>query len=590
MHVLYLLVYIIRILFFFLPSRFYSALQQEFALSLIQQASRQASLEELRPFLPYLLKALESDDVDVSSAALALIGGFVRNPGMRGLFAGEEELSQIVQLACANMKRFHRTQDARMFTLTCQLLEGMLQWEAVSLDACQTSVIKSYCLSALDAHPTRCMKILANLLRRHKDDGFDKEGATELLKQICRLYVERPSKPLVDGAASILVAESTRTGLVLDFLVENFNYPDAQGRSKVIALIQRLVQARLQGGKEMPESHAQKVFLLSAHRLANEDSSDVRKQLHNLIRSLLQLCPSLTETVVKWSTSKEPLKKMVASKVGVLCGEAGLLGACLAVTRNLSPVLKDSGSHDLLSTMVKCHVIEASSVLLNAEQRQQQQQQQQQAMDLSFLGALTESLVDLTLSPMASLRSRLLPLIVTCLSRRECSKHLSAWRDKKVANRLFLNLFQLLKTCPTGELQQVLEGYFRAEVASPEADRAFFERLRVGFNYERREDPKSFVRRKIVLEVLIAVTKEQPEWNAKRVHSFLAQFEEVEEIRDQVKAVLKAIHYQEDKEEADDKEDEARQVVAAAGIKTGKKASKRRIFSNARQSSKRLKM
>ncbi len=252
------------------------------------------------------------------------------------------------------------------------------------------------------------------------------------------------------------------------------------------------------------------------------------------------------------------------------------------MARNGARALSDAASHDLLSTMLKCHVLEASSVLLRTDDAQLR------SLDVSYLGELAHELVHLTLSPMAALRAKLLPLICTCLSKRDGLKSLSPWRDKQVTGMLVLNLFQLVKTCPTPELTASLAEYFRTEVREDEDEHNFFSRLRGAFNYERKEEPKSFTRRRIVLDVLEAAARERPGWNSRRIHVFLAPFEEAEEIGERVKEVLKVVDYQ---EEDDDQDGEVivQAAVPAAGIKRDTK--KRRVMmANSRKDNKRRKV
>ncbi len=476
-----------------------------------------------------------------------------------------------------------------MFTLTCQLLESVLHWEkAYSLDPSHAAVIKSYCMSSLDAHPTRCMKILALLLRRQSADSKSAAEGLDLLKQICRLYVERSSRPLVDGAASILVTAASSSGLVLDFMLENFGYPDIQGRSRVVGLVHRLVEAKRRDD-DLPDSHAQKIFLLASHRLANEDIADVRQQLLDLLRALLETKPSLTESVVKWSSSEEPLKRVTASKLAVLCGEAKLLKACLACVNNLLGILDDSGSHDLLSTMLKCNVLEASMVMLSCDR------QSTNNLNLSFLGSSAEKLVHLMLSPMSSLRRRLLPVISSCLEKSADPRQASfaPWRHQELSKKILFNLFELLKSCPAAEVGQCLTAYYKSGLVSPlpdadVSDKFFFDRLRGGFNHERREHAKDFSRRKIVLEVLSEIAREKPGWQARKARRFLSQFEETEEIGDQVKALLKIIVEEEEEEDEGNNREDMRSPAPTSRVE--KRPTKRRTFSNVRHTTKRQKL
>ncbi len=562
-------------------------MQQEFALSVLSSVCRDlgTSADDLRPFVPSLMSAVRHDDVEVSCSALALISTMIRSAPTSSLFDRPEDLAQLLEQACSNMKRFHRSQSSRVFSLTCQLLEAVLQREASSVTGRQAQIIKSYCLSALDTHPTRCMKILATLLRRSDKGEEDKESFSELLKQVCRLYVERPSKPLAEGAAAILVAESARSGIVLDFMLENFNYPDQQGRSKVISLIQKMLESRSKQGREIPASHAQKIFLLSAHRLANEEMPELRSQLQVLLRTVLQAHPSLSDTVVKWSASEEQLKRLVASKLASVCGEAGLMGACLAATRNIFPVLEDGGSHDLLSTMLKCHVIESCSVLLAATGNKGQR------LDLSFLGSRAECLAHLMLSPMASLRRKLLPVLATCLTKRTSDKQFASFREEAATSKILFNLFELLKTCPAEELRPAFFAFYKQVLETPERHSAFFHRLRGAFNYERREEPRQFSRRLVVLNVLGDIAADRPGWQGRRVHTFLSQFEESEEVGERVKEVLGKVDYEGEEEEEGEKAAEGKKEVASPSpaAKAGK-AGKRRIMSNTRSGAKRQKL
>ncbi len=85
-------------------------MQQEFALSVVIAACREgAGADDLRPFVPYLLEAVKSDNLDVAAHVLTLIVALIKDKSNRELFS-PVQLTQVMEQACSNLKRFYRNQ------------------------------------------------------------------------------------------------------------------------------------------------------------------------------------------------------------------------------------------------------------------------------------------------------------------------------------------------------------------------------------------------------------------------------------------------------------------------------------------------
>lgn len=277
----------------------------------------------------------------------------------------------------------------------------------------------------------------------------------------------------------------------------------------------------------------QKLFLLSAHRLANEENSDARRQVEQLMKILVRTHDqNLVDVTLKWSSSREPLKMLIASKMAVILAEVESLKVTQACVRNLLSVFEDDDQKNMALCVVKTNLLEALHHLVVNESKE--------GVDLAFLSKLTTKISDLFLSPMEGLRKKLLPFVMACIESD--SKHFQDWKSEDLLFKVLVNLSELMKTCPSPDLVPVYALLCRALKTEKWSVSVVFDKLRASYNFERKELPLEFERRRTVIEVLRMAFEKDPTWCREAVlRDILAVSDGIEQLSEAVEGCCKLL-------------------------------------------------
>ena len=217
--------------------------QHEFGLGLLlsvvrnhlsadgESNSSSISVADVKPFMSFLLEAVKSDNVEVSALALRVTSFLCKQKWAAKELFPSDVCSALVPLVNLNLKRHQRSQDSRCFTFSCSLADALL---GLSLEAWRKddlALVKSICLAAVDRHPVKCLKVLANFLDMPGEVG--KEEGAKLVVMFCKIFLENSQQKTLDMIKFILLRESRRTHIPVEFMLQNFSYKGDIGESSI---------------------------------------------------------------------------------------------------------------------------------------------------------------------------------------------------------------------------------------------------------------------------------------------------------------------------------------------------------------------